>query len=221
MVPVYTAGMQVVGNVQLVAGNTRTLKELFEFLKSNGIEPQGNPDVYVREYAAFGVDEARELSQRASSRAIASPRRIFVIVTPGMTGEAQNALLKTFEEPSGDAIFFIIVPSPYTLLPTLRSRAQLLKLSSSEAVSSIDIQEFLEAKPQARLDMLKPLLDKDEDDKRDTSGAIVFLSALEQQLAVNPKTNEEGLRAVYRARSYVGDKGSLIKALLEQVALLI
>ena len=221
--------MELVGSVQLVAGNSTAIEALFGLLKKEGIEPRGNPDVYVREYSSsFGVEEARELAARASSRAFGSAptspklrraQRVFIIVTPGMTSEAQNALLKTLEEPSGDALFFIVVPSPQTLLPTLRSRAQILRISSHEQELPVDPKTFLKSKPEKRIEILKPLLDKDEDDKKDIANIIGFLSVLETELSRSVEHNRDGLAAVYLARKYVGDKGSLTKALLEQVAL--
>lgn len=212
--------MGFVGNVQLVAGDSAVLEKIFELLKKEGIETHGNPDVYVRSYTSFGVDEARELSARASTRAIASARRVFVLVTPGMTSEAQNALLKTLEEPSSEALFFIIVPAPQMLLPTLRSRAQVLSVDTNASDPLVEPTMFLKATPVERLDMLKPLLEKDEDDKRDLAASINFLAGLEQELSRNVEKNREGLGAVYRARKFIGDKGSLTKALLEQIALL-
>ncbi len=137
-----------------------------------------------------------------------------------MTNEAQNALLKTLEEPSADALFFIVVPSPQSLLPTLRSRAQTLVLRQNAIGGPVDAKAFLKAGAQERLEMLKPLLDKDEDDMRDVSSSIAFLIALERELSREPGESRGGLEAVYRARKYIGDKGSLMKALLEQVALL-
>lgn len=213
--------MNLVGNVQLVAGNSRTVEELSKLLKKEGISIAGNPDVLVREYSSFGIDEARELGQKASMRPVVSDRRVFIVVTPGMTSEAQNALLKTLEEPAGNALFFLIVPSPSLLLSTLRSRAQTMMLDSAAPELSVDIGQFLKATREKRVEMLKPLFDKDEDDKRDLAGSIEFLASLERQLSQDPGSNKEGLHAVYRARKYIGDKGSLQKALLEQVALLI
>lgn len=213
--------MSLIGNVQLVAGNAGTVESVLRLLKKVGIEPVGNPDVYVREYASFGVEEARDIASKASSRALSSARRTFVVVTPTMTSEAQNALLKLLEEPAGDALFFFIVPSPQMLLPTLRSRAQLMAVDAETALVVIDVREFLQSAPQARMDMLKPLLEKDEDDRRDLSEPIAFLAALEHELSLNAVQKAEALEAVYRARRYIGDKGSLVKALLEQVALLI
>ena len=213
--------MEIVGNVQLVAGSSQAIESVVDLLKKEGVEVTGNPDVYVREYGSFGVDEARELALKAGSRALSSSRRIFIIATAGMTNEAQNALLKTLEEPSGDALFFFILPSPQTLLPTLRSRAQLLDIGSSPRTLTVDPQAFLSAAPKDRLDLLKPLLEKDDDEKRDVGSALQFLAALEQELASKAEKNSRALEAIYRARRYLGDKGALAKVLLEQVALLL
>jgi hypothetical protein len=93
--------------------------------------------------------------------------------------------------------------------------------------SSINIKKFLAAPAQKRLDMLRPILEKGQDDpekpgghgagKRDMGAILTFLSSLESELAKNP----EGLHALYRARKYIGDKGALVKPLLEHVALLV
>ncbi len=203
--------------MHLVAGTAAAIPHILDVLKASGVSTEGNPDIYTREYRTFGVDDAIELRNRSNRRPIAGSQRFFIVATPGMTGEAQNALLKTLEEPPADAAFFIIVPAPEMLLPTLRSRAQILTLESVGAEDSIDTKAFLAAASQERLDMLKPLLEKDDDDKRDIGKIVAFLSALEQRLAKKP----EGLHAIYRARKYIGDKGALVKPLLEQVALLV
>lgn len=207
----------LLGNVHLVAGTAAVIPRILDTLKANGVSTEGNPDIYIREYKTFGVDDAIELRDRSSRRPIAGSQRFFIVATPGMTGEAQNALLKTLEEPAADAVFFIIVPAPEMLLPTLRSRAQMLHLGQQETERVIDAKTFLAATPQRRLDMLKPLLEKDEDDKRDIGTIIDFLSAVERLL----QKKSEGLHAIYRARKYIGDKGALVKPLLEQVALLV
>ena len=215
-------------NVHLLEGGPSQLNDVRALLAQEGLSVHGNPDLYVREYRHFGIDEAREIRERAARRALgdsANARRIFIIVASVMTGEAQNALLKTLEESPGNALFFFIVPSPHMLLPTVRSRAQILQLSRRADASDemIDPQKFLAASAQKRLDMLKVLLEKGDDDKRDIASIVRFLSSLELILAkkVTVKTNPEGIEALYRARAYVGDKGALIKPLLEQVALLV
>lgn len=211
--------MVLVGNTHLVSGGPESVEGVLAFLKAEGIETRANPDLHVRIYRHFGVDEARELRERSALRPLGS-RRVFVIAAPDMNREAQNALLKTLEEPPADAMFFFILPSPETLLPTLRSRVQTLLLNGSEEQKhTVDAKQFLSALPQKRLDLLKPLLEKGDDEKRDLGAILEFLASLEWILAEKP--DREGIAALYRARKYVTDKGALVKPLLEQVALLV
>jgi len=212
--------MSLIGNVHLVSGDGGMISPILEMLRTEGVTPEGNPDVYVREYASFGVEEAREITMRASSKAIGSGRRVFIVVAPGMTSEAQNALLKTLEEPSGDALFFIVTVSPQSLLPTLRSRAQMLSLQANSFEGPVDARAFLAATPAKRLDMLKPLLEKADDERRDMGAIVGFLGLLEKLLAADSRKNAAGIKAVYLARMYILDKGALAKPLLEEVALL-
>lgn len=217
----YTAFMQLTAHAYLARGTTETVESVLGLLKDSGYEVEGNPDVLVRVYTSFLMDDARLLRERAALRAVSERGRVFVIAAPTIPADAQNALLKTFEEPPAGAKFFLIVPSPETLLPTLRSRMQVLELESSAAISPVDVQAFLNASPDMRIDMLKPLLEKGDDDKRDLSGTLSFLSSLELQLSSKPSENQAALHAVYRARKYITDRGALAKALLEQAALLI
>lgn len=220
-------GAQLVGSAHLAAGGNGMIPDIFKLLESSGIRTEGNPDIYLREYQNFGIDEARELRDRASLRAIAGGQRVFIVTAASMTAEAQNALLKTLEEPAAEALFFLLVPSPDTLLSTLRSRMQRLPVSLLRKKEDvIDADEFLDAHPQERIAMLKPLLEKDEDESRDMGAIVNFLSDLERATASRKSRKEglpaqAGLHAVYRARKYIMDKGALSKPLLEQVALLI
>lgn len=208
------------GHAFLIAGNTELLPSLLGVLEKEGVQVRGNADSYVRTYTSFGIEEARELCERAQARGL-SDRRVFVLATPSITGEAQNALLKTFEEPPAGAIFFLVIPSPDTLLPTLRSRMQRLEIDAgglgTQTNSLVSANKFISAPPAVRIDMLKPLLEKGDDDKRDLAAILAFLSGLEHALEKKP----ESLRAVYRARKYVLDRGALVKPLLEQLAILV
>ncbi len=213
--------MHTPGRAYLVRGGGEMVREILSSLERAGIAARGNPDVYIREYLQFGADEARELRLRASSRAVKEKGRIFIVVASGITAEAQNALLKTLEEPSAGASFYIVVSSPETLLPTLRSRAQILRPREEDAQKVIiNAGDFLNAPRTKRIEMLKEILPKDKE-VRDTGAIIAFLSALERALGKGgAKKTRDGLKAVYLARKYAADKGSLLKPLLEQVALL-
>lgn len=164
----------------------------------------------------MGIDDARDVRDRALTRGMGE-RRAFVIVAGSITAEAQNALLKTLEEPSAGASFVLIVPAPDTLLPTLRSRMERLMLAGTGTSSPIDPEAFLAAPPARRIEMLKVLTAADE---KDTAGTLAFLSGLERALAGRGAASaRESIRALYAARAYIIDKGALRKALLESVAL--
>lgn len=216
--------MQYVG-AYLIQGSAATLETLLDTLESEGVIERGSPDLFARTYRKFGVDEAEDLRMRSRSRPIAGGSRVFALVVSTMTSESQNALLKTLEEPAADALFFLVTPSPGMLLPTVRSRMQTMTINerkAQEASPLVNVDDFLAAQPQKRLEILKPLYDHDEDEGRDMGGVLAFLQALENRFAAEKNTPErtEALHALYRTRKFVGDKGSLLKALLEQVALL-
>jgi DNA polymerase-3 subunit delta' len=70
------------------------------------------------------VDQVRDLVDRRLSLKRFEGRRRFVIVDPAdaMNPQAQNALLKTLEEPPEGTTLVLVASSPDSLLPTIRSR---------------------------------------------------------------------------------------------------
>ncbi|MBI2048308.1 MAG: hypothetical protein HYT30_00050 [Parcubacteria group bacterium] len=181
----------------------------------------GCPDVYIYECQEFRIDDARALRERAIMRPVELERRIFIISCAAISSEAQNALLKTIEEPRGNAVFFFLTPSPARLLPTFRSRVQLIANAPSSTnaghPSIIDIPAFLAAAPAKRITMLEVFTKKKDGEERDLQSIGMFLDALERALAAR----KAGLHSVYLAKKYLHDKGGSMKHLLEQVALLI
>ncbi len=212
--------MNLTAHAYVIKGDGRNVDAVLAILEKEGIKIKGNPDVSVQSFVSYTIADARTLRERANLRAVGDAGRIFVIAAPVIPPDAQNALLKTFEEPPAGARFFLIVASPETLLPTLRSRMQTLDVESPYVAGIVDAKAFLAATPDIRMDMLKPFIEKGEDDKRDLAGAVIFLAGLEILLSKKPKENKESLRSVYRARKYITDRGALTKALLEQTALL-
>lgn len=69
----------------------------------------------------------------------AAPRKIGVIYEADrMNEEAQNALLKTLEEPPPDTTLILCTGSPAALLPTTRSRCQLVNLTGVDCTFDFD-----------------------------------------------------------------------------------
>jgi DNA polymerase III delta prime subunit len=213
--------MTLSAHAYVIKGTQKTVTNVLLLLQKEGTQTENNPDLYVRNYTSFVIDDARTLIERAQLRSVSKHGRVFVIVAPTIPADAQNVLLKIFEEPPRGVRFFLIVSSPELLLPTLRSRMQILEIESQRAASIVDVREFLKSGPEDRIEMIKPLLEKGEDEKRDLSGTIAFLSELESVLSRTTGDRLVGLKAVYRARKYITDRGALAKTLLEQTALLI
>lgn len=75
------------------------------------------PSRFIRIY------QVRELQERLSLRALEARHKVVIFVTAhAMNEEAQNALLKTLEEPPRDTVLILIASAPDKLLPTIRSR---------------------------------------------------------------------------------------------------
>jgi DNA polymerase-3 subunit delta' len=77
----------------------------------------------------ISVDQVRELAERLAMTSMRRGRRV-AIVAPAhaMTPNAQNALLKTLEEPAPGTLLVLVTSRPSAVLPTLRSRCQRIEL---------------------------------------------------------------------------------------------
>lgn len=89
-------------------------------------ESGNHPDIriVVREKTSLGVKEIREqVTSDAQIKPYSSEYKIYIIdEAEKMTEEAQNALLKTIEEPPEYAIFLLLSTKREALLPTVLSR---------------------------------------------------------------------------------------------------
>jgi hypothetical protein len=176
-----------------------------------------NPDVLVEQWEKFGIDEARQLSQQAMLKA-ATGRSLFVLGISGITSEAQQAMLKLFEEPRAGAIFVVLMPHG-VLLPTLRSRFLEYPEVLEGAEAGSDAKEFLAA-PYAKRSAWVTSFLKDEEDARERTR--VFLNELEAELytKLSSGTREihEGLEDIAHFRGYVADRSPSLKMILEHFA---
>lgn len=86
------------------------------------------------------VDQIRDLSRMASQTPRIAGRRVFLIdPADTMNPPAQNALLKTLEEPPGRAVLILIAARPHVLLPTVRSRSFALGFAALRSADLADV----------------------------------------------------------------------------------
>ena len=80
--------------------------------------------------ASIGVDDVRiQINDTVSIRPYSSPYKIYLVdEAEKMTVQAQNAILKTIEEPPEYAIILLLTTNEQSFLDTIRSRCVLLQL---------------------------------------------------------------------------------------------
>jgi DNA polymerase-3 subunit delta' len=103
-----------------------------------------HPDVLVVEPGESGsikIEQIRDVVDRSNYRPFEGRRRTVIVDQAGAMGEdAQNALLKTLEEPPSATVFILITSMPDTLLPTVLSRCSRIRFS---ALSADDVARVL------------------------------------------------------------------------------
>jgi DNA polymerase-3 subunit delta' len=91
-------------------------------------------DVLVVEPGETGsikIDQIREAIDRAAYRPFEGRRRVVIVDgADALVGEAQNALLKTLEEPPPSSVFVLVTSRPDLLLPTVLSRGHRLRFGA-------------------------------------------------------------------------------------------
>src|SRR5437588_6147366 len=82
------------------------------------------------ETGSIKVDQVREAIDRSAYRPFEGRRRVVIVdQADALIPEAQNALLKTLEEPPAASVFVLVTARPDVLLPTVRSRCQRLRFA--------------------------------------------------------------------------------------------
>jgi len=199
------------GSLSLLSELVADARERFNF------NDEQHPDVHVREFSKFGIDESRWLSSAAAFKP-STGRALFVVGIGSITTEAQQALLKLLEEPQSGVVFVLLLPHG-VLLPTVRSRtAHYPSDFSGKAPALAGAKKFLHASGKERSDTVVALL-KDEEGARER--ARDFVDALEAELykQVGDPQARVGLVDIAMVRDYLRDRSPSLKMLLEHLAI--
>lgn len=205
---------------ELVASRAALFAHLSE---TWGFQGESDPDLFLYATSPFGIDEARNVRERGELRPIRD-RKYFVIISESVTHEAQNALLKTFEEPKPDTHFFLLVRTSAVLLPTLLSRVRIVshvRDAGDGAGEAVAPSAFVEADIGERLAMIGKIdaLRKDHPDEA-KARARDLLDGIEIALAQDPSARAV-LSETIDAKRRLGGRSPSLKMLLEHLALAI
>ena len=79
------------------------------------------------------LDQIRDAIDKSAYRPFEGRKRVVIVdEADALIVEAQNALLKTLEEPPSASMFVLVTSRPDVLLPTVRSRCQRLRFGRLE-----------------------------------------------------------------------------------------
>jgi DNA polymerase III gamma/tau subunit len=167
--------------------------------------------------AGIGIEEVRGLQRFLALKPFREKRKVVLIwEAQGLTPEAQNALLKTLEEPPAHSLLILAAPEASLLLPTIVSRCSLVQLVPAPQVTlsaqqTADQKRLLEELLSAEVGERFILLEK-EGIFKDRESSLNWLNELtvvaREQLLADAKGEEKSrllalLKAINRTKKYL------------------
>lgn len=206
----------------ILSGNVQDLVFSIEtfFKKEEELDIQNHGDILFRTIDSLSIDVAREIKEWTEGMPQYREQKLLVLAPTIFPYISQNALLKTFEEPSGNTQIILIVKELSILLPTIISRAVIYNIPSQEKIYD---NELLKLVPHKRLahpivvTLLKTGLQKPTKEK-----VTLFFDNLICAVLKAPYSDVEKREAVSiltTATPYIYDQGASIKMLVEFVCL--
>jgi DNA polymerase-3 subunit delta' len=133
----------------LIIGGTvnQQEKKINEITSQANSNPANNPDwLEIKPDKTIGIDQIRQVKNFLGKKSWHSQNTKTVIIYNGeaMTPPAQNAFLKTLEEPPPNSQIVITSTSKNALLPTIISRCQTIQLTTTISQDKTEIKKYLE-----------------------------------------------------------------------------
>ena len=208
----------------VVGGNRADARAaIADLLAPHGLYKKNSSDYVVYECVTFSIENAREL--RAWQELVPSEgtRKTHIVYADFITREAENALLKTLEEPVFGTYLIFALPNPGMLLPTLLSRVRVIE-SVEASGSTSDAKNFLALTAAERLAYVAKLVAKSDDDDAAAevrTRALALLCELEQFFSTDSQKNCSKLELILKYKKYLQISGASSKMILETLVLTI
>jgi DNA polymerase III delta prime subunit len=214
-------------------------------------DPHSSPNFLHIKSNQLSVDEAGKVVAFNSQKSFGQNgggNKVALIEINGAGHQAQNALLKTLEEPFPNTYFFITISSVSLLLPTIKSRVETYNLvdflekfnlsggdakdkklgheADDETIAIKIVKHFLGAGLAERVEIAKKMAeDAGKEGEDDSSKLFQFLHDIEitlknlEKTKLNRHLSEDELKTLITVREYFADGGASKKMLLEYLAL--
>lgn len=165
-------------------------------------------------YERLGIEEVRELVRTAYQHPADQPTQLLIVRTEFVTLEAQNALLKTLEEPPHTTHFVFVVPVDLHFIPTLLSRFGVVVTAEDELQRVPEFDDFVKQGYAERLVAIEKAIKA-----KDTAWQRAIKRGLLAYLRVQP-AGATVAELEFIAR-WLLTRGASNKMLLEHLALLV
>ena len=118
------------------------------------VDSGNHPDLqFIRpEGSLLKIGQIRELQKRIIYEPLEASRKVYILTdVDRMNAEAENCLLKTLEEPPASSVLILLTSNIRALLPTTRSRCQILQFHAmpTQELAEILVEKFSVAPEQA------------------------------------------------------------------------
>jgi DNA polymerase-3 subunit delta' len=125
-----------------------------ECLACRKVNSGNHPDLqFIRpEGSLLKIGQIRELQKQIIYEPLEANRKIYILTdVERMNAEAENCLLKTLEEPPASSVLILLTSNIRALLPTTRSRCQILQFHPmpTQKLTEILVEKFSVAPEQA------------------------------------------------------------------------
>ena len=123
-------------HANLIVGNDGIGKSIIaKYISNQIIKVRDNAESvdivkYYPSSSSFGVDDVRNIINEVSKKPYEGDKKVLILYKcDKLTTQAQNALLKTIEEPPKGVYLILLSDSLETILDTIKSRCQIYKLT--------------------------------------------------------------------------------------------
>lgn len=195
--------------------------EIDKILENNGFS-QNHPDLLLLEDGEkLGIEQVRKIQEFLSLKPYQSDKHALVLVAAeNLSLDAQNALLKTLEEPAGEAIIVLGAGSEEQLLPTITSRCHIINLNSDRPNTATpksekwqkEVERLLNTPIEQRFQFIEKLSEREE--------FLAFLvSYFRQKLLENPQPETQKFTTILMQGEKWAKQNVNIRAILEYLIL--
>ena len=179
----------------LIIGENKEKIETYiqDALKSCGIKSLTSPDIRVEknEGKSIGIDQIREAQKFLVKKPLSSPKKLLIVQdAEKLTIEAQNAFLKTLEEPQSTSQIILICKTEESLLPTITSRCQKVYVQTPHTPKQ-PLLQLAESFYKGGVGERLALIDENKDIFTNKESALEFLDAL--LYVLRPQISKENL----------------------------